>query len=85
MAEQPSDKCVSPAKGPILTKKTGQAEGSGISPGREEQKMGAKVGKPAPDFEAAAFINGGFKNIKLSDYKGKWVVLCFYPGDFTFV
>jgi peroxiredoxin (alkyl hydroperoxide reductase subunit C) len=27
----------------------------------------------------------GFKNIKLSDYRGKWVVLCFYPGDFTFV
>ncbi len=26
-----------------------------------------------------------FKNIKLSDYKGNWVVICFYPGDFTFV
>jgi alkyl hydroperoxide reductase subunit AhpC len=47
--------------------------------------MVAKVGKPAPDFEAAAFVDGGFKNIKLSDYKGKWVVVCFYPGDFTFV
>jgi len=47
--------------------------------------MGAKVGKPAPDFETAAFVDGGFKNIKLSDYKGKWVALCFYPGDFTFV
>jgi alkyl hydroperoxide reductase subunit AhpC len=30
-------------------------------------------------------VDGGFKNIKLSDYRGKWVVLCFYPGDFTFV
>jgi peroxiredoxin len=30
-------------------------------------------------------VQGGFKNVKLSDYKGKWVVLCFYPGDFTFV
>jgi hypothetical protein len=47
--------------------------------------MMAKVGKPAPDFEASAFVDGGFDNIKLSDYKGKWVVLCFYPGDFTFV
>ena len=45
----------------------------------------ARVGKPAPDFELAAFIDGGFKNIKLSDYKGKWIVICFYPGDFTFV
>jgi len=45
----------------------------------------ARVGKPAPDFELSAFIGGGFKNIKLSDYKGKWIVVCFYPGDFTFV
>ncbi|MBP7786645.1 MAG: redoxin domain-containing protein [Longilinea sp.] len=47
--------------------------------------MLAKVGKPAPDFELSAFQNGGFKNIRLSDYKGKWIVICFYPGDFTFV
>ena len=45
----------------------------------------AKVGKPAPDFEADAFVDGGFTNIRLSDYRGRWVVLCFYPGDFTFV
>ncbi len=46
----------------------------------------ARVGKEAPDFEATAYIPGkGFKNVKLSDYRGKWVVLCFYPGDFTFV
>jgi peroxiredoxin (alkyl hydroperoxide reductase subunit C) len=45
----------------------------------------ACVGKEAPDFEASAFVDGGFKNIKLSDYRGQWVVLCFYPGDFTFV
>ena len=45
----------------------------------------ARVGHEAPDFEATAFADDGFKNIKLSDYRGKWVVLCFYPGDFTFV
>jgi alkyl hydroperoxide reductase subunit AhpC len=45
----------------------------------------ACVGQEAPDFEASAYVNGGFKNVKLSDYRGKWVVLCFYPGDFTFV
>ncbi len=44
-----------------------------------------QVGKKAPDFAAPAYFNGGFTNIKLSDYLGKWVVLCFYPGDFTFV
>jgi peroxiredoxin (alkyl hydroperoxide reductase subunit C) len=44
-----------------------------------------QVGKKAPDFAAPAYFNGGFTNIRLSDYLGKWVVLCFYPGDFTFV
>lgn len=44
-----------------------------------------KVGAPAPDFEAAAYYKGSFTKVKLSDYKGKWTLLCFYPGDFTFV
>ena len=40
----------------------------------------------APDFKATAVLpDGSFKDIKLSDYKGKWVVLFFYPLDFTFV
>lgn len=43
------------------------------------------VGNPAPAFTARAFHNGAFKKVKLEDYRGKWVVLCFYPGDFTFV
>ncbi len=43
------------------------------------------VGKKAPDFNAPAFFEGGFTSVNLSDYLGKWVVLCFYPGDFTFV
>jgi peroxiredoxin (alkyl hydroperoxide reductase subunit C) len=47
--------------------------------------MQVMVGHPAPDFEATAFMNGGFTNLKLSDFGGKWVALCFYPGDFTFV
>lgn len=44
-----------------------------------------KVGQKAPDFTAAAYHKGKFINVKLSDSLGKWVVLCFYPGDFTFV
>jgi alkyl hydroperoxide reductase subunit AhpC len=46
----------------------------------------ARVGKKAPDFETSAYLAGeGFTNVKLSDYDGQWVVICFYPGDFTFV
>jgi hypothetical protein len=82
---KPVDGCVSPAKGPILAPGAEAGPPTQIPTAKEELKMVAKVGKPAPDFEAAAFIDGGFKNIKLSDYKGKWVVVCFYPGDFTFV
>ena len=44
-----------------------------------------KVGGKAPDFTAPAYLKGKFVQVKLSDYLGKWVVLCFYPGDFTFV
>ncbi len=52
---------------------------------KEERKAMIKVGKPAPDFTAPAYYQGKFMNTSLSEYKGKWVVLCFYPGDFTFV
>lgn len=47
--------------------------------------MSAKVQLPAPDFKATALIGEQFKEIKLSDYKGKYVLLYFYPLDFTFV
>jgi len=43
------------------------------------------VGKKAPDFTAPAYLQGRFVSVQLSEYLGKWVVLCFYPGDFTFV
>ncbi|XP_077992024.1 peroxiredoxin-like [Glandiceps talaboti] len=43
------------------------------------------IQKPAPNFEGMAVVNGEFKSIKLSDYKGKYLVLFFYPLDFTFV
>lgn len=49
--------------------------------------MVAQIGKPAPEFSAAAYANGKItdKEVSLKDYKGKWVVLFFYPLDFTFV
>ena len=82
---QAKDGCVSPAKGPISSPETGPGESTTSKQPQEVKTMTARIGQPAPDFEAAAFVNGGFKNVKLSDYKGKWIALCFYPGDFTFV
>ena len=51
----------------------------------KETKMSARVGQKAPDFEAPAYYKGEFTSVKLSDFAGKWVLVCFYPGDFTFV
>lgn len=45
----------------------------------------AKISKPAPNWEGTAVINGEFKELKLSDYKSKYLVFFFYPLDFTFV
>ena len=47
--------------------------------------MSVLVGKQAPDFSADAVVGGDFKTVTLSDYKGKHVLLFFYPLDFTFV
>ncbi len=44
-----------------------------------------QIGKPAPEFTAQAVVDGQIKEINLRDYRGKWVVLFFYPLDFTFV
>ncbi len=80
------DNCVQPARGPIVPVPESAAPTVGAMPLQEANKMLAHVGKEAPDFEANAFVAGvGFKPVKLSDYKGQWIVLCFYPGDFTFV
>jgi peroxiredoxin (alkyl hydroperoxide reductase subunit C) len=52
---------------------------------KKEITMTARVGQKAPDFTAPAYYKGGFSPVKLSDFAGKWVLVCFYPGDFTFV
>lgn len=44
-----------------------------------------RVGQPAPDFSATAVFDQEFKTIELSDYRGRYVVLFFYPLNFTFV
>jgi peroxiredoxin (alkyl hydroperoxide reductase subunit C) len=78
------DKCVEAATGPIVADEPA-AQAAQATTVRKESAMQAQVGKAAPDFELTAFAEGGFKNVRLSSYKGQWVVLCFYPGDFTFV
>lgn len=79
------ESCVKPARGPIMPASPPQSTGA-MPPHQEVAKMSARVGQEAIDFEATAFVEGsGFQPVKLSDYRGKWIVLCFYPGDFTFV
>lgn len=78
------DSCVKPVRGPIMPTSSPSSTSSALI--QEVQRVTARVGQEAPDFELSAFVAGqGFQPIKLSDYKGKWIVLCFYPGDFTFV
>jgi hypothetical protein len=84
MAEM-KDGCVKAAAGPIAPAPRPETGGTN-APVKEVERMRPLVGQPAPDFEANAFVAGeGFKTVKLSSYKGKWIVVCFYPGDFTFV
>jgi len=47
--------------------------------------LAARVQAPAPDFSGTAVVDGGFKQLSLADYKGRYLVLFFYPLDFTFV
>ncbi len=49
----------------------------------EENKL--EINSKAPAFEAKVFHNDEIKTVKLDNYKGKWVVLFFYPADFTFI
>ena len=78
--------CVQTARGPLVSSEpSSSSQGEPQTQEQEVQMQVARVGKQAPDFEASAYHEGGFKNVKLSDYSGKWVVICFYPGDFTFV
>ena len=82
MAEEAEAGCARPTGGPVGAPPEEKSEAT--SAPMEEQKM-IMVGQRAPDFKAPGYQQGKFINVKLSDYLGKWVVLCFYPGDFTFV
>jgi hypothetical protein len=83
MADKPAVGCARPTGGPVGESSEKPTQET-VSPVKEQRTM-VQVGKKAPDFVAPAFVKGQFTSVKLSDYLGKWVVLCFYPGDFTFV
>nr|AKG26772.1 peroxiredoxin 1 [Dastarcus helophoroides] len=60
----------------------------GVNPGHAEHKLQwtkAVISKPAPAWKSTAVVNGEFVELKLSDFKGKYLVFFFYPLDFTFV
>ena len=84
MAEEIKAGCARPTGGPVGEKVDDKKETLKQEVIKEVKAM-VTVGKKAPDFIAPAYHKGKFINVKLSDYLGKWVSLCFYPGDFTFV
>ncbi len=53
--------------------------------GLKNMESKAAINEPAPKFEAKAYHQEQITTVKLEQYKGKWVVLFFYPADFTFV
>ena len=83
MPEEIKAGCARPTGGPVGEAPPEQTT-TPIVTAKEVTRM-VQVGRKAPDFTAPGYQKGKFISIKLSEYLGKWVVLCFYPGDFTFV
>jgi len=83
MTEKKPVGCARPTGAVVGEKPT--EKNPGTHENMEVEKMAVTVGGKAPDFEAPAYFKGEFTSVKLADYLGKWVLLCFYPGDFTFV
>ncbi|PIE70674.1 MAG: peroxiredoxin [Deltaproteobacteria bacterium] len=84
MAEKINVGCTRPTSAPVDESEQSEI----VSPVETTVKeVGPMImpGKKVPDFTAPAYQKGEFTSVRLSDYLGKWVVLCFYPGDFTFV
>jgi hypothetical protein len=82
MAEELKPGCARPTSSTA----TGTAPDESERPqGQGEKSKMILIGRKAPDFTAPGYHQGKFINLKLSEHLGKWVLLCFYPGDFTFV
>jgi AhpC/TSA family len=76
--------CARPTGGVVGEKEKEKTTGNEQSVKKEEKTM-ILIGRKAPDFTAPAYHQGKFITMQLSEYFGKWILLCFYPGDFTFV
>jgi peroxiredoxin (alkyl hydroperoxide reductase subunit C) len=83
MGEEMDVGCARPTGGPVGEPAEPNAKENSSVPTEVESMI--KVGQKAPDFSAPGFHQDKFISVKLSEYLGKWVLLCFYPGDFTFV
>lgn len=83
MPEEMKVGCARPTGGPVG--ETVEEEPTQKPAPKKEAASMVQVGKKAPDFSAPAYYQGKFVSARLSEYLGKWVLLCFYPGDFTFV
>jgi peroxiredoxin (alkyl hydroperoxide reductase subunit C) len=83
MPEEFSVGCARPAGGSVSENKTLTSENEKEI--KKEEKNMIMIGRKAPDFVAPAYYNRKFAQVRLSEYIGKWTLLCFYPGDFTFV
>lgn len=84
MGEELKIGCARPTGGPVGETFEIEEPGTEAVEKKEVTAM-IKGGKKAPDFTSPAYHKGRFISVKLSEYLKKWVVLCFYPGDFTFV
>jgi peroxiredoxin (alkyl hydroperoxide reductase subunit C) len=84
MAAEQGVGCVRPPAATAVAADPEETQKSSTIATREVKMI--HVGQPAPDFSAPGYHKTTFlPEVKLSDYAGKWRVLCFYPGDFTFV
>jgi peroxiredoxin (alkyl hydroperoxide reductase subunit C) len=83
MADKP--KGCARVSGAVLGEPAPAAQHEEGSSAERRTVMAARVGQKAPDFSAPAYHKGAFTSVQLSDHLGKWILLCFYPGDFTFV
>ena len=84
MAEKMDVGCARPTGGPV-GEIAAEETNNEIPTTRKEVSAMIHVGQKAPDFAAPGYHKGNFISLKLSEFLGKWVLLCFYPGDFTFV
>ncbi len=84
MAKEGITGCARPTGGLVGEENESTQEQTASREPKETRKM-LMVGQKVPDFTAPAYHNNEFTNVQLSDHLGKWVLLCFYPGDFTFV